>query len=197
MRLCVIGAGTAGLTAIRQGIKFGCSVTAFEQSDKIGGTWVYDENIGKNKYGIDVHSSMYAGLHTNLPKEVMGAPDFPIPPQEKSYISAEDFLKYLNLYADNFDVRGCIKFEHQVLRVSSLANCTWEVIVRDLKHEKQEIFHFDAILVCNGHYHTPSIPKYEGSEVFKGRQLHSHHYRCPEPFSNESVLIIGGKIALK
>lgn len=197
MRLCVIGAGTAGLTAIRQGIKFGCSVTAFEQSDKIGGTWVYDENIGKNKYGIDVHSSMYAGLHTNLPKEVMGAPDFPIPPQEKSYISAEDFLKYLNLYADNFDVRDRIKFEHQVLRVSSLIDDTWEVIVKDLKHEKHETFHFDAILVCNGHYHTPSIPKYEGSDIFIGRQLHSHDYRCPEPFSNESVLIIGGKIAFK
>lgn len=193
MRLCVIGAGTAGLTAIRHGITFGCDVTAFEQSDKIGGTWVYDENIGKNKYGINVHSSMYAGLHTNLPKEVMGAPDFPIPPQEKSYISAEDFLNFLNLYADNFNIRDRIKFEHQVLRVSSAKN-SWEVIVKDLKKNKYETLNFDAVLVCNGHYHTPFIPKYQGSDIFKGQQIHSHDYRCPEPFTNESVLIIGGEI---
>lgn len=193
MRICVIGAGTAGLTAIKQGIAFGCEVVAFEQSDKIGGTWVYDENIGKNKYGINVHSSMYAGLHTNLPKEVMGAPDFPIPPQEKSYISSEDFLNFLNLYADNFKLRDFIKFEHYVIRVCTLNDDSWEVTVKDLKNEKYHTYHFDAVLVCNGHYHTPFIPKFEGSDIFKGKQIHSHDYRCPDPFENESVLIIGGK----
>lgn len=193
MRLCVIGAGTAGLTALRQGIQFGCEVVAFEQSEKIGGTWVYDETIGKNKYGINVHSSMYSGLHTNLPKEVMGAPDFPIPPQEKSYISAQDFLSFLNLYADHFKVRDRIKFEHHVTRVNPLNDETWEVIVKDLKKDKLEKFIFDAVLVCNGHYHTPSIPKYDGSDIFKGLQIHSHDYRCPDPFKDESVLIIGGE----
>lgn len=192
MRLCVIGAGTAGLTAIKQGMSFGCDVTAFEQSNRIGGTWVFEEKIGKDKYGIDIHSSMYEGLYTNLPKEVMGAPDFPIPPQDKSYISAEDMLKFLNLYADNFQLRGKIKFEHQVIRVRPLVDNSWEVIVKDLKFGKYEILIFDAVLICNGHYHTPAIPKYEGSKIYKGRQIHSHDYRRADRFKGESVLIIGG-----
>lgn len=192
MKLCVIGSGAAGLAAAKYGIKFKCDVIVFEQSNQVGGTWVYDENIGKNEYGVDVHSSMYKGLHTNLPKEIMGYPDFPIPSQEKSYISSMDMLKFLNLYADNFDIRKQIKFEHQVLRVRPLKDETWEVIVRDLRNSKYETFNFDSVLVCNGHYHTPTIPKFRGANIFRGVQIHSHDYRHPDSFKGENVLVIGG-----
>ncbi|CAO1415183.1 unnamed protein product [Diamesa tonsa] len=191
MRLAVIGAGVAGLAAAKNGLNFGCEVIVFEQADQIGGTWIFSSEIGKNKYGLDVHSSMYKGLHTNLPKEIMGYPDFPIPQQEKSYIPAEDMLAFLNLYADTFNVRECIKFEHHVLRVRPMNDDTWEVIVRNLPADKYETYIFDAILICNGHYHTPALPKYKGSGVFNGKQLHSHDYRCPEPFEGEQVLVIG------
>lgn len=30
-----------------------------------------------------------------------------------------------------------------------------------------------------------------GSKIFKGQQLHSHDYRYPDPFVNETVLVIG------
>jgi dimethylaniline monooxygenase (N-oxide forming) len=191
MKLCVIGSGAAGLAAAKQGLKFGCDVTVFEQASQIGGTWVFDENIGKNKYGVDVHSSMYKGLHTNLPKEIMGYPDFDIPHQEKSYISAEDMLNFLNLYADHFKVRERIKFEHHVLRVRPLKDNSWEVIVRDLRNNEYKTYIFDAILICNGHYHTPTSPKYEGTDIYKGRQIHSHDYRNPDSFEGETVLVIG------
>lgn len=72
MKLCIIGAGAAGLCAARWSIEFGCEVTVFEQTNEIGGTWVYNEEVGRDKNGLDVHSSMYKGLHTNLPKEIMG-----------------------------------------------------------------------------------------------------------------------------
>ncbi|KAG5680259.1 hypothetical protein PVAND_009778 [Polypedilum vanderplanki] len=190
-KLCVIGAGAAGLAAAKNGLKLNCDVTVFEQSNAVGGTWVYTDEIGKDKYGLDVHSSMYKGLHTNLPKEIMSFPDFPIPYQEKSYILAEDMLAYLNLYADNFKLKEKIKFEHHVVRVRPLIDDTWEVLVRDLKIEKYLIYNFDLIFICNGHYHTPIIPFYEGKNFFKGKILHSHDYRCPDPFENETVLIIG------
>jgi len=192
MKLCVIGSGAAGLTAAKNGINFGFEVIVFEQSNQVGGTWVYDENVGKNKYGIDVHSSMYKGLYTNLPKEIMGYPDFPIPAQEKSYISSMDMLNFLNRYADNFKIREHIKFEHHVLRVRPLKDETWEVIVKDLKNNVYNTFNFDAVLVCNGHYHTPTFPKYKGADIFKGKQIHSHDYRCPDSFKDENVLVIGG-----
>ena len=41
----------------------------------------------------------------------MGFPDFPISEQDKSYIPAEDVLRFLNAYADHFDVRKYIKVQ--------------------------------------------------------------------------------------
>jgi dimethylaniline monooxygenase (N-oxide forming) len=185
LRLAVIGAGIAGLSAAKNGASFGCDVTVFEQASQLGGTWVYSDNVGKDKHGLEVHSSMYKGLHTNLPKEIMGYPDFPIPKQEKSYIPSDDMVAFLNLYADKFDFRKNIKFEHHVIRVRPLIDDTWEIIVRNLPADRYETHIFDAVLVCNGHYHTPSLPKYEGRDLFKGKQIHSHDYRCPKPFAGE------------
>jgi dimethylaniline monooxygenase (N-oxide forming) len=191
MKVCVIGAGAGGLCAAKNGIEFGYEVTVFEQTSAVGGTWVYTDEVGKDKNGLDVHSSMYQGLYTNLPKEVMGYPDFEIPKQKKSYISSQDILDFLNLYADKFDLKKLIKFEHHVVRVRPLLDETWEVIVQDMKAKKFETFIFDAVLVCNGHYNSPTFPKYQGQKDFQGKQIHSHDYRTNEAFKDENVLVIG------
>lgn len=191
MKLCVVGGGAAGLCAAKNSLEFGFQVTVFEQTDQIGGTWVFTDDVGKDKNGLDVHSSMYEGLYTNLPKEVMGFPDFPIPTQHKSYISSEHFLDFLNLYATTFDIKKYVKLEHQVVRVRPLNDESWEIIVRNLPDNKYETYTFDAVLVCNGHYNTPALPKFEGSEAFKGKQIHAHDYRSSELFKGEKVLVIG------
>lgn len=177
MKLAIIGGGVSGLAAIRRGIEFGCEVTCFEQTDKVGGTWNYIPEVGKDKYGLDIHSSMYKGLYTNLPKEVMGYPDFPIPEQEKSFISQKDVLAYFNLFAEEFDLKKYIKFEHHVIRVRPLNDNKWEITVKNLPLDKCDILIFDAVFVCNGHYSTPFTYKIPGQDIFKGKQLHSKHFR--------------------
>lgn len=122
---------------------------------------------------------------TNFPKEVMGYPDFPIPDQENSFISQADVLNFLDLYADHFDVKHHIKFLHHVIRVRPIEDTKWEVIVQDLPNNTYETLEFDAIMVCNGHYHTASIPDLPGRDIFKGKQMHSHDYRHAEPFKSE------------
>jgi dimethylaniline monooxygenase (N-oxide forming) len=185
--VAVIGAGTAGICAGRHLLAAGFEVTIFEQASEVGGTWVFNENIGKDKYGIDVHSSMYKGLHTNLPKEIMGYPDFPIPDQEKSYIPAEDMLNFLKTYANHFGVTPTIKFEHYVVRIRPKGelNQRWEIIVKNLPKDKMETHMFDAVMICNGHYHTPAFPDYKGQDIYNGQLLHSHDYRCPDSFKGE------------
>jgi len=191
MKLCVIGAGAAGLSAIKNGVEFGYNVTAFEQTAEVGGTWVFTEEVCKDKYGLDVHSCMYKGLHTNIPKEIMNYPEFPFPENERSYVPSAEVLNYYQLYADKFSLRDYIKFEHYVVRVRPLLDDSWEVIVRNLPADKYETHVFDAILVCNGHYHTPNWPKIEGQKLFKGKQLHSRSFRSGDLFKGEKVLIIG------
>lgn len=194
LKVAVVGAGAAGLCAIRHALSFGCDVTAFEQSDKVGGTWVYSEETGRDKHGNELHSSMYRGLHTNLPKELMAFPDFPFPHQEKSFIPARDVGDYLNRYADAFDLRRHIRFEHQVVRVRPLSDADngWEVISLDLVNRSYETRHFESILVCNGHFSTPSRPRITGAKSFRGRQMHSHDYKVPEKFAGRRVLVVGG-----
>ncbi|KAL7033241.1 hypothetical protein ACKWTF_007513 [Chironomus riparius] len=192
MKVCVIGAGASGLCAIKNCLQNNLDVIGFEQSNEIGGTWVYTDKIDKDERGLDIHSSMYKGLYTNLPKELMCFPDFPFPPQEKSFLPASDVLSYLKLYVDTFNVRSKIKFLHAVERVRPLIDNSWEVIVKNLITNMNETFIFDAILVCTGHFNVPHIPKFEGQKTFRGRQIHSHQYRVPKTFHNERVLVIGG-----
>lgn len=62
MKVAVIGAGTAGMCAAKHALAQGHTVTIYEQARKVGGTWVYTDDIGSDEYGLDVHSSMYKGL---------------------------------------------------------------------------------------------------------------------------------------
>lgn len=63
IKVCVIGGGAAGLCAVRLlagNSKF--ETTAYEQTNEIGGTWVYTEQVGLDENGLPIHSSMYQNL---------------------------------------------------------------------------------------------------------------------------------------
>lgn len=62
MKIAIIGAGAAGLGALRHCIEEGHTCEAFEKTEKIGGTWVYNEKTGLDSNGLPIHSSMYSGL---------------------------------------------------------------------------------------------------------------------------------------
>ncbi|CRK98799.1 CLUMA_CG011966, isoform A, partial [Clunio marinus] len=194
-KLCVFGAGAAGLISIKHGISFGCDVTAFEQTNKVGGLWNFTEEVGKDKYGLDIHSSMYQGLITNLPIEVMNYPGHPYNDQKYSYASSEEVLNYLQSFAEKNNLKNYIKFEHSVIRVRPLQGDTWEVIVKNLLENAYETYIFDLVLICSGPFNASFIPKLKGQEIFQGRQIHSHDYKRPEPFKDENVLVIGGSFS--
>lgn len=198
MKIGIIGAGPAGLIAIKHAIEFGYEVIAFEKSDKIGGTWRYTDKIGKNEYGIDVHSSMYKNLTTNLPIELMCYPNEPFPENKNSFVSSSVVLAYYESFADKYNLRFNIKFQHEVIQVQPLSNDLhdgWQVIVRNLLVDQYETYTFDAVLVCSGHFHSGFIPDYEGRKNFEGKQIHSHDYRYPEVFKDDTILVIGGNFS--
>lgn len=64
IRVCVIGAGAAGLNCLRH-LKTKPNIfqaVVFEQSSSLGGTWVYTDRTGKDDNGMPIHSSMYKNL---------------------------------------------------------------------------------------------------------------------------------------
>lgn len=64
--VCIIGAGAAGLCSLRHFTTSSSPemtfdpIVCFEQTDQIGGTWVYNEAVGTSDR--PVHSSMYRDM---------------------------------------------------------------------------------------------------------------------------------------
>lgn len=191
MKICVIGAGGAGLIAIKHSLAFGCEVVAFEQTDKIGGLWNFTDRTDVDENGLEVHSSLYENLTTNLPIESMCYPGHPFREQERSYVPSAEVLKYYQDFAADNDLKKFVTFETQVIRVRPKSS-SWEVIVRNVREDVYETHDFDAVLVCSGHFHSGYVPEFQGQDEFKGKQFHSSKYRRAEIFRNEKVLVIGG-----
>ncbi|KAF7283948.1 hypothetical protein GWI33_022774 [Rhynchophorus ferrugineus] len=190
MRVAIVGSGAAGLASARHVIAAGFDLDVFEMRSVLGGTWVYTDDVGKDRYGYPVYSAMYQGLRTNLPKEVMGFPDFPIPEQKKSYLTQAEILDFLNQYADKFNLKNYIKFNAIVTKIQPI-NDTWKLSYVDKPTGNVIENQYDAIMVCNGHYNDPVVPTIPGQELFAGDIEHSHNFRNPEKFRAKRVLVIG------
>uniref|UniRef100_A0A034W0H1 Flavin-containing monooxygenase n=2 Tax=Endopterygota TaxID=33392 RepID=A0A034W0H1_BACDO len=189
---CVVGAGAAGLCALKYALEYGMEAVAYEKYNEIGGTWVCTEHAADGcATAEDVHSSMYDGLRTNLPKEVMDFPDFKFPTNmRESYILASDVLKYFQSYAEHFKLLPHLRLRQEVVRVRPLHG-KWEVLTLDLQSNDYTTQQFDYIFICNGRYATPSYPSTPGIDLFKGHKIHSHVFRRAETFKDATVLMVG------
>ncbi|MBN3304738.1 GSXL3 monooxygenase, partial [Amia calva] len=200
LRVAVIGAGAAGLCAARHLLARADTFAppaVFELTERVGGTWVYEDRVGSYNDGRPVLGSMYRDLRTNLPKEVMMFPDFPFDPELPSFLPHEEVLSYLERYCINYCINPHIRFRTQVVEVKPIASITegwggviWELTSCDAERGRHTET-FDSVFVCNGHYSEPFIPPVPGLENFKGTVLHSHSYRSPEPYTGQSVVILG------
>ncbi|XP_035636288.1 uncharacterized protein LOC118390135 isoform X1 [Oncorhynchus keta] len=200
LRVAVVGAGAAGLCAARHILSrpdtFAPPVV-YELTEYVGGTWFYEERTGSYDNGLPIHSSMYRDLRTNLPKEVMMFPDFPFDPQLPSFLPHQEVQKYLERYCQSHCITPHIRFSAVVDEVSPVVTegkgpmTTWKVTSRDVKSGSQNTETFDSVFICSGHYSDPHIPSIPGLERFKGKVIHSHSYRHPEPFSGQSVVVLG------
>ncbi|KZV45324.1 flavin-containing monooxygenase FMO GS-OX-like 4 [Dorcoceras hygrometricum] len=209
--VAVIGAGAAGLAAARELVLQGHSVVVYERETQLGGTWAYTPERESDPMGLDpmrqiVHSSLYASLRTNLPREVMSFRAFPFSASRKPGRDARRFpghaevLEYLKDFADEFRLRDLVRFGSEVSHVRMMEDHKW--IVRSRKNESGDVY--DAVVVCNGHHTEPRIAeipawnfdcrshlKHSGIDEWPGKQIHSHNYRVPEPYRDQIVVLIG------
>ncbi|XP_061988846.1 flavin-containing monooxygenase FMO GS-OX-like 4 [Rosa rugosa] len=200
--VAVIGAGAAGLVAARELRREGHTVVVFERGDQIGGTWVYTPEVESDPIGLHpnrtvVHSSMYQSLRTNLPREIMGFRDYPFAAKEQDgdgdprrFPGHREVLKYLNGFAKDFGICEIVRFESEVVFVGLVEGGKWKVKSKRKRGEDLEEV-YDAVVVCNGHFTEPRVAQIPGISSWKGKQVHSHNYRTPEPFRDQVVILIG------
>jgi len=177
MKVCIIGAGSSGITAAKNLKENGIAFDCFEKGSNIGGNWRYNNDNGM--------SSAYRSLHINTNRVVMAYSDFPMPSEYPMFPHHSHIIKYFENYVDHFGVRADIQFNTEVLTVTRNADDSYHV-----KTDKGE-GNYRAVLICNGHHWNARFPEPAFSGVFTGEVLHSHYYREPEQIYKKDVLVVG------
>lgn len=173
--VCIIGAGSSGVTAAKALKERGVGFECFEKGSDIGGMWRYQNDNGL--------SSAYRSLHIDTSRRNLGYSDFPIPEHLPDFLSHWEVAEYLDAYAARFGVRPHIRFRTEVTDVSP-ADGRWDVTLAS--GEKRR---YASVLVANGHLWDPRWPSFPGR--FEGDAIHSHDYKTAEPFEDKRVLVVG------
>ncbi|CAF4910938.1 unnamed protein product [Pieris macdunnoughi] len=189
-RVCIIGAGLAGITSGKNLQDQGLSFTILEATTTFGGTWRYEPRVGVYENGLPVFSSMYKHLRTNLPKPTMELSGFPMPDGVPSFPTWEVYYNYLLRYVHHFQLEKYMQFQHYVTRVSRV-NGVWRVRHKYLPTGEEIEDEFDYVIVATGHFSQPNRPVLNGEHIFKGNIIHSHDYREPDSYRGRKVLSVG------
>ncbi|XP_020826187.1 flavin-containing monooxygenase 1-like [Phascolarctos cinereus] len=188
-RVAIVGAGVSGLTSIKSCLEEGLEPTCFERSSDIGGLWQFTEYVEEGR------ASLYKSVVTNSSKEMSCFSDFPFPEDFPNFVPQSQFLEYLKMYANKFNLLKWIRFKTIVCNVKKCPDFStsgqWEVTT---EHKgKQESAIFDAVMVCTGYLTDPFLPldTFPGINTFKGQYFHSREYKHPDLFKDKRVLVIG------
>ncbi len=182
-RVCVIGAGPSGITALKNLLDEGIDAVAFDRNNNVGGNWIYSETSG--------HSSVFETTHIISSKYLSQYDDFTFDdfdPSTPDYPSHDHLRQYFQAYANHFDLYPHIQFGTTVLHCERLNEESWAVKIEQDGAVRTE--YFTHLVVCNGHHWLPRMPVYPG--VFDGDFMHSHDYKKAAPFAGKRVLVIGG-----
>lgn len=182
MRVGVIGAGVAGLQALRS-LKSKsniASVVCLEQAAKVGGVW--REN--------------YFGAKLQVPGYLYEFPDHRLAPGTSELPTRSQVQTYIEDFVDAHDLRPLIKFNERVTSVfHNPSTKTWKVTTSETEQE------FDALIVATGLYssHPKLPPEFALAPPADARVnvLHSSQVISPEQCQGKRMVTIGfGKSAL-
>ena len=174
--VCIVGAGSSGMTSAEALKEKGISFVCFEIGSDIGRMWCYENDNGL--------SSAYRSLHIDTSRKSLGYSDFPIHDHHRDFLSHREFVGYLEAYADRFGLREHMRFNTRVEKIMPLDDGTWRVTL-----EGGEKGRYRAVIVANGHLWDPRYPDFPGK--FSGHAVHSHYYRTSDLFKDKRVLVVG------
>jgi len=129
-RVCVIGAGVSGLSALAALKAEGHAAVVYEKDGVVAGLW----NNG------------YDSLHLFTSKTMASFPGYPMPESYPLFPTGRQFLDYINDYARAKNLLEDVVLNTGVTRIESLENGQWTVTLSTGESER-----FDAVVVANGH----------------------------------------------
>ncbi|UYZ62273.1 flavin-containing monooxygenase [Hymenobacter weizhouensis] len=182
LKICLIGAGSSGLTAAKALKEASLAFDCFEKGSALGGNWRYDNDNGL--------SSAYRSLHINTNRHIMSYSDFPMPESYPMFPHHSHIIRYFEDYARHFGVDELITYNTEVTSVRPGADGTWRVATRHRSGATAEQ-EYRAVIVANGHHWSPRYPEPPFPGHFGGEVLHSHYYRTPDQLQGRNLVIVG------
>jgi cation diffusion facilitator CzcD-associated flavoprotein CzcO len=179
--VCVIGAGAAGLTAVKNLTEHGFGVDCYERETTVGGAWNWRHD----------RSPVYASTHLISSKPFTQFPDFPMPDDWPDYPHHSQALEYLERYADHFGVRDQVWFGTEVVRIHPADGDRWYVTTRSTGGGDERTTRYAAVVVANGHNWAPKLPTYERLDQFRGAMIHASQYKDAAQLRGHRVLVVG------
>lgn len=169
MRIAIVGAGFAGLSAAKVLTAFDHDVTVFEKAPDVGGVWS--------------RTRRYPGLTTQNDRGTYCLSDFPMPRHYPEWPSGEQVQQYLQAYAEHFGLLERIRLDTEV-RSAVARGDGWDVDGEA----------FDHLVVANGIFSEPSLPDYPGVPEFTaagGRLCHASEFTELDDARGRDVVVVG------
>ncbi|MET3496030.1 ArsO family NAD(P)H-dependent flavin-containing monooxygenase [Variovorax boronicumulans] len=108
---------------------------------------------------------------------------WPMPNASTTYPGRDHVVSYLR----DYEKRYALEVERPALVTSVTRTARgFDVQSADRAWSAQ------TVVSATGTWRKPFVPDYPGMASFSGRQLHSAHYRSPDAFRGQRVLIVGG-----
>ena len=176
-RVAVVGAGPAGLAALRALTAAGIDAVAFERGARVGGVWTLE----------DRPTASYSSLHLITSRGRTEFAEHPMPPGTPDYPSRDAVGHWLEEYAERFGLGDRIRLSSPVEKAERGPDGGWTLEVGDDRAR----FGAEILVVASGHNEVASWPDPPYPGAFDGEQVHALDYDDPASFEGRRVLVVG------
>ncbi|XP_039120990.1 probable indole-3-pyruvate monooxygenase YUCCA9 [Dioscorea cayenensis subsp. rotundata] len=176
----IVGAGPSGLAVAACLHDKGVPFLILERSNCIASLWQH---------------KTYDRLSLHLPKKFCELPLMPFPLNLPDYPTKNQFVSYLEAYANKFDIRP--EFQRTVVNTEydhGLGLWRVKAVIREgnYKEEEEEVEYVCRwLVVATGENAEAVLPEIEGMKDFQGLSMHTSLYKSGEMFRDKKVLVIG------
>jgi glycine/D-amino acid oxidase-like deaminating enzyme len=184
MNIAIVGAGFAGLSAVKVLREFGHDVTAFERAPDVGGVWSATRR--------------YPGLETQNNRDSYCLSDFPMPKDYPEWPRGEQVQRYLASYVEHFGLGNAIRLGTEVVAARP-TDTGWELHAVHAESGTSETVTADYLVVANGIFSYPFIPEFPGRDDYLaagGRVCHTCEFHDLADARGKHIVVVGyGKSA--
>ncbi|MEH0934692.1 flavin-containing monooxygenase [Micromonospora psammae] len=182
MRIAIVGAGFAGLSAAKVLRQSGFDVTVFDKTPDVGGVWS--------------RTRRYPGLRTQNNKGTYHLSDLPMPAHYPEWPTGEQVQRYLESYVDTFGLDAVLRLSTEVLSAELVDGETeWLIASRPTGSQDPPTWErYDHLVVANGIFSDPVVPPFPGRAEFTaagGRVLASGEFHDLETARGRNVVVVG------